>query len=176
MFSPVTLKSVMHRRRILAYGEDILVISTRAMILSRAGYDVIYTTHISELIPLLRGIFFDMLLVGDSMRTPENVRLVKRLREHFPALPIVMVQDEKEDRDPWSTAFVSSSPEQMLISIGVVLEGTQPQGCNQRRNSAAGKSNAYCGRTIGNSQTTAAKQYADQRRRFEHGFNGPKLS
>ena len=122
MFSRVPLKSVMHRRRILAYGEDILVISTRAMILSRAGYDVIYTTRISELIPLLRGIFFDMLLVGDSMRTPENVRLVKRLREHFPALPIVMVQDEKEDRDPWSTAFVSSSPEQMLISIGVVLE------------------------------------------------------
>jgi hypothetical protein len=32
-----------------------------------------------------------------------------------------MVQDEKEDRDPWSTAFVSSSPEQMLISINLVL-------------------------------------------------------
>ena len=122
MFSPVTPKSVMHCRRILAYGEDTLVISTRAMILSRAGYDVTHTTYVSELIPMLRGIFFDMLLVGDSMRTPENVRLVKRLREHFPELLIVMVQDEKEDRDPWSTAFVSSSPEQMLISIGIVLE------------------------------------------------------
>ena len=113
----------MHRRRILAYGEDTLVISTRAMILSRAGYDVTHTTRASELLPLLRGIFFDMLLVGDSLRTPENVRLVKRLREHFPKLAIMTVQDEKEDRDPWSTAFVSSSPEQMLIAIGVVLAG-----------------------------------------------------
>lgn len=112
----------MHRRRILAYGEDILVISTRAMILSRAGYEVTHTTRISELIPLLRGIVFDMLLVGDSLRTPENVTLVKRLREQFPELMIVMVQDEKEDRDPWSTAFVNSSPEQMLTSIGLVLE------------------------------------------------------
>jgi DNA-binding NtrC family response regulator len=112
----------MHRRRILAYGEDTLVISTRAMILSRAGYDVSHTTRASELVPLLRGIFFDMLLVGDSLRTPENVRLVKRLREHFPKLTIMTVQDEKEDRDPWSTAFVSSSPEQMLIAIPAVLE------------------------------------------------------
>jgi hypothetical protein len=47
---------------------------------------------------------------------------VKRLREHFPKLTILTVQDEKEDRDPWSTAFVSSSPEQMLMSIGAVLE------------------------------------------------------
>ena len=112
----------MHRRRILAYGEDTLVISTRAMILSRAGYEVTHTTRVSDLVPLLRGIFFDMLLVGDSLRTPENVRLVKRLREDFPKLTIMTVQDEKEDRDPWSTAFVSSSPEQMLMSIGAVLE------------------------------------------------------
>lgn len=115
-------KKSMHRRRILAYGEDTLVISTRAMILSRAGYDVTYTTHASELTPLLCGIFFNMLLVGDSLRTPENVKLVKHLREQFPELSIVMVQDEKEDRDPWSTAFVSSSPEQMLNSISLVLE------------------------------------------------------
>ena len=112
----------MHCRRILAYGEDTLVISTRAMILRRAGYDVTQTTHAPELIPLLRGIFFDMLLVGDSLRTPENVRLVKRLREYFPKLAIVMVQDEKEDRDAWSTAFVSSSPEQILTSIHTILE------------------------------------------------------
>jgi DNA-binding NtrC family response regulator len=112
----------MHRRRILAYGEDTLVISTRAMILSRAGYDVIQTTRASDLIPLLHGIFFDMLLVGDSLRTPQNVSLVKRLRENFPKLAIVMVQDEKEDRDLWSTAFVSSSPEQILTSIGTILE------------------------------------------------------
>lgn len=115
-------KKFMHRRRILAYGEDTLVISTRAMILHRAGYDVIQTTRSSDLIPLLRGIFFDMLLVGDSLRTLENVKLVKRLREHFPKLAIVMVQDEKEDHDAWSTAFVSSSPEQMLIGISAVLE------------------------------------------------------
>ena len=112
----------MHCRRILAYGEDTLVISTRAMILTRAGYKVTHTTRISELIPLLRGNVFDMLLVGDSLRTPENVTLVKRLREQFPELTIVMVQDEKDDRDPWSTAFVNSSPEQMLISIRLLLE------------------------------------------------------
>ena len=122
MFFASYPQTVMHRRRILAYGEDTLVISTRAMILSRAGYDVTHTTRASELVPLLRGIFFDMLLVGDSVRTPENVRLVKRLREHFPKLAIMTVQDEKEDRDPWSTAFVSSSPEQMLIAIPAVLE------------------------------------------------------
>ena len=112
----------MHGTRILAYGEDTLVISTRAMILSRAGYDVTHTTHSSELVPLLGGSVFDMLLVGDSLRTPENVSLVKRVREQFPELSIVMVQDEKEDRDPWSTAFVTSSPEQMLNSISLVLE------------------------------------------------------
>ena len=112
----------MQTRRILAYGEDTFVIATRAMILSRAGYDVTHTTSVLELIPLLHGISFDILLIGDSLRTQENVRLVKRLREHFPKLAIVMVQDEKEDRDPWSTAFVSSSPEQMLIAIRAVLE------------------------------------------------------
>jgi len=51
-----------------------------------------------------------MLLLGDSLRTYENVLLVERLREQFPKLIILMVQDEKEDRDRWSTAFVSSNP------------------------------------------------------------------
>jgi hypothetical protein len=109
-------------RRILAYGEDSFVISTRAMILERAGYEVVYTTRISDLAPLLQGIFFDMLLLGDSIRTHQNVRLAQRLREQFPKLLILMVQDEKEDRDPWSTAFVSSNPEQMLTTIRIVLD------------------------------------------------------
>ena len=112
----------MNPKRILAYGEDPLVISTRAMILQRAGYDVAHTTRLIDVVPLLQGIFFDMLLIGDSIRTPQNVRLAQRLREQFPALLIAMVQDEKEDRDPWSTAFVTSTPEQMLSSINLLLE------------------------------------------------------
>src|SRR5438270_11303934 len=111
----------MNPKRILAYGEDPLVISTRAMILQRAGYDVAHTTRLIDVVPLLQGIFFDMLLIGDSIRTPQNVRLAQRLREQFPALLIAMVQDEKEDRDPWSTAFLSSNPEQMLNSIAFLL-------------------------------------------------------
>ena len=111
----------MASKRILAYGEDSLVIATRAMILQRAGYDVSHTTRAGDLLPLLNGIFFDMLLIGDSLRTPQNVHLVQRIREQFPNLVIAMVQDEREERDPWSTAFVSSSPEQMLNSIGVLL-------------------------------------------------------
>ena len=109
-------------RRILAYGEDPFVISTRAMILQRAGYEVVHTTRSSDLVPLLHGIAFDMLLLGDSLRTYENVLLVERLREQFPKLIIMMVQDEKEDRDRWSTAFVSSNPEQMLSAIRTVFE------------------------------------------------------
>ena len=112
----------MTSKRILAYGEDALVISTRAMILQRAGYEVTHTTRASDLAPLLGGIFFDMLLIGDSMRTPQNVHLAQSLRQRFPTLIIAMVQDEKEERDPWSTAFVSSSPEQMLSSIHLLLE------------------------------------------------------
>ncbi|MFL6439581.1 MAG: hypothetical protein ACJ71Q_18560 [Terriglobales bacterium] len=112
----------MNSKRILAYGEDALVISTRAMILQRAGYDVAHTTRIIDVLPLLRGISFDLLLIGDSIRTPENVRLVQSVREQFPAILIAMVQDEKEDRDPWSTAFVSSNPEQMLTSVHLLLE------------------------------------------------------
>jgi CheY-like chemotaxis protein len=109
-------------KRILAYGEDAHVISTRAMILQRAGYDVAHTTCADELVPLLRGIPFDMLLIGDSLRTPQNVRLVQRLREHFPALTIVMIQDEKDERDPWSTAFVSSGPEQLVNAVHLFLK------------------------------------------------------
>jgi len=109
-------------KRILAYGEDSFVISTRAMILQRWGYEVVHTTRSSDLVPLLHGIAFDMLLLGDSLRTYENVLLVERLREQFPKLIIMMVQDEKEDRDRWSTAFVSSNPEQMLSAIRTVFE------------------------------------------------------
>jgi CheY-like chemotaxis protein len=112
----------MSMKRILAYGEDAHVISTRAMILQRSGYDVAHTTRADELVSLLRGIFFDMLLIGDSLRTPQNVRLVQRLREQFPTLTIVMVQDEQDERDPWSTAFVSSGPEQLVNAVRLVLK------------------------------------------------------
>src|SRR5947199_10696430 len=98
-------------KRILAYGEDAHVISTRAMILQRAGYDVAHTTRADELVPLLRGIFFDMLVIGDSLRTLQNVRLVQRLRAHFVTRAIVMVQAQEDERDAGSTAFVSSRPE-----------------------------------------------------------------
>src|SRR4051812_630022 len=112
----------MNSKRILAYGEDALVISTRAMILQRAGYDVAHTTCMVDVLPLLHGIFFDLLLIGDSIRMHQNVRLVQSVREQFPALLIAMVQDEKEDRDSWSTAFVSSNPEQMLTSLDLLFE------------------------------------------------------
>jgi hypothetical protein len=111
----------MDSRRILAYGEDSLVIATRAMILQRAGYEVVHTTRMVDLAPLLQGIVFDLILIGDSLRTPENVLLVQRLRAQFPTLLIAMVQDEKEDHDPWSTAFVSSNPEQMLHALRFLL-------------------------------------------------------
>ena len=117
-------------KRILAYGEDVHVISTRAMILQRAGYDVAHTTRTDELVPLLRGITFDMLLVGDSLRTLENVRLVQRLREQFPVLNIVMVQDEKDERDPWSSGFVSSGPEQLVNAVGLFLNERKPARSN----------------------------------------------
>lgn len=117
--------SNMSTKRILAYGEDAPVISTRAMILQRAGYDVVYTTRANELASLLRGISFDMLLMGDSLRTPQNVRLAQRLREQFPTLTIVMVQDEKDERDPWSTAFVSSGPEQIVNTVRLLLDGAR---------------------------------------------------
>lgn len=113
-------------KRILAYGEDVHVISTRAMILQRAGYDVAHTTRADELVPLLRGISFDMLLIGDSLRTLENVRLVQCLREQFPALNIVMIQDEKDERDSWSTGFVSSGPEQLVNAVGLLLNERKP--------------------------------------------------
>ena len=122
MFGVITLMSA---KQILAYGEDSLVISTRAMILQRAGYNVAHTTRATDLVPLLRGIFFDLLLIGDSFRTLENVRIVQRLREQFPTLPIAMVQDEKEERDPWSTAFVCSNPEQMLNSVRLLFESNR---------------------------------------------------
>ena len=118
----VSLLIHMLSKRILAYGEDSFVITTRAMILQRAGYEVVHTTRSSDLLPLLHGIAFDMLLIGDSLRTYENVLLAQRLREQFPKLIIMMVQDEKEDRDSWSTGFVSSNPEQMLGAIRTVFE------------------------------------------------------
>ena len=132
MFGVITLMSA---KQILAYGEDSLVISTRAMILQRAGYNVAQTTRAADLVPLVQGIFFDLLLIGDSFRTPEIVRIVQRLREQFPALPIAMIQDEKEERDPWSTAFVSSNPEQMLNSIRLLLESNRKP---VNRNTGAG--------------------------------------
>ena len=61
--------------------------------------------------------------MGDSLRTSENVRLVQGLRAQFPKLTIVMVQDEKDERDPWSTAFVSSGPEQIVNAARLFLEG-----------------------------------------------------
>jgi DNA-binding NtrC family response regulator len=122
MFDPIPFMATKH---ILAYGEDVLVISTRAMILRRAGYGVVYTTSAADLVPLLQSISFDLLLIGDSLRTSQNVRIVQQAREEFPTLMIATVQDEKEERDPWSTAFVTSTPEQMLSSIELLLEANR---------------------------------------------------
>lgn len=107
----------MNGKRILAYGEDSLVISTRAMILQRAGYEVVQTTNVADVFTLLTGISFDLLLMGDSVRNSSHVRVAREVRSHFPQLPIAMVQDEREERDPWSTIFVNSEPESLLKSI-----------------------------------------------------------
>lgn len=122
----------MNAKRILAYGEDSLVIFTRAMILQKVGYDVTHTTCAADLAPLLKSIFFDLVLIGDSLRTRGNVRLAQRLREQFPKLLIAMVQDENDEHDPWSSAFVSSTPEQMLSAIQLLLESNRkPVASNQ---------------------------------------------
>jgi PleD family two-component response regulator len=108
--------------RILAYGEDRLVISTRAMILQRAGYDVVQITNATHLLPILEGIVFDLIVVGDSVRHHRNVRVAQKLRERFPGLLILMVQDETDERDRWPSAFVSSTPELLLNAIESLLD------------------------------------------------------
>ena len=110
----------MNGKRILAYGEDSLVISTRAMILQRAGYEVVQTTNVADVFTLLTGISFDLLLIGDSVRISSHVRLAREVRSHFPQLPIAMVQDEREERGPWSTIFVNSEPESLLRSLATL--------------------------------------------------------
>lgn len=117
----------MAAKRILVYGEDRLVISTRAMILQRAGYDVVHTTNAADLLPILEGIVFDLVLVGDAVRHTKHVRLAQKLRECFPGLLIVMVQDDTDERDKWSSDFVSSTPELLVKSVADLLDrGKKP--------------------------------------------------
>jgi hypothetical protein len=131
----------MAAKRILVYGEDRLVISTRAMILQRAGYDVVQTTNPADLLSILQGIVFDIALIGDSIRHQKYVRLVQKLRERLPGLLILMVQDEMDERDAWSSDFVSSTPELLLKAIGNLLDGgKKPVASSETGKPSAGRS------------------------------------
>jgi CheY-like chemotaxis protein len=86
------------RRRILWIDGEIEELKTHILFLEHKGYDITSVTDNSEGFSLLEESVFDAVLLGHKMPDMDGMRLLSKIKERHPYLPVVMVShsDQKE--------------------------------------------------------------------------------
>jgi DNA-binding NtrC family response regulator len=93
---------------------------TRTALLRNAGYDVIPVESDDRAITSVNNERFDLVLIGRSS-TPSTFALDQRLRERYPALPVLKITHDGEKYSPYPTRVTDSEPCHVLAALREML-------------------------------------------------------
>lgn len=109
--------------RILSIGTDSDLLSTRNLVLRKAGYSVAGATDLSRAIDLLRRVWFDLVIVCHAIPKKQREQTVEKIKDVQPRTSVIALQATGETLDvPVDAMIESFNPEHLLESIADVLK------------------------------------------------------
>ena len=101
---------------ILSVGRDPLLLKTRRAALAAAGYAVESATSLTSAIEKILEGDFDLMLLCNSLREPERMRLVNICRRRAPSTPVLVISENGAASSASGTAVI---PPLQLIAEAV---------------------------------------------------------
>ncbi len=108
--------------RILSIGTDSDLLSTRNLVLRKAGYAVAGATDLPRAIELLRRAWFDIVILCHAIPKNQREEAIGKIRDVQPRASVIALQATSETPDaPVDAVIESFNPEHLLQSIADVL-------------------------------------------------------
>ena len=115
----------MQSSRILSIGIDSDLLSTRNLVLRKAGYSVAGATDLHRAMDLLRRVWFDMVILCHAIPKEKREQAVEAIKQVQPRANVIALRAGGEQLDAHVDGVVDSfNPEHLLESIAEIL--TQP--------------------------------------------------
>ena len=112
--------------RILSIGKDCDLLSTRNLVLRKAGYAVAGTTDLPRALQLLRRVWFDMVILCHAIPKDQREQAVWEIKRVQPRTNVVALRSGVETVEAQVDGLVDSfNPENLLECIAEILK--QPQ-------------------------------------------------
>lgn len=109
--------------RILAVGQDPMILSTRCSILQSAGYIVRSARSVAEAIDSIHNADFDLLLLCHSIPLSDRDRLIRFIRSTGSQIPIYGVESAAlEFQAGLANGVLASRPDDLIKQLHDVVE------------------------------------------------------
>jgi CheY-like chemotaxis protein len=107
-------------KSVLIVSNDEMLRTTRAAVLKTGGYSVATAASDNEAMALLETRTFDLVLIGRKTDSP-TIEIDERLRERFPKLLVLKIEDLEEAARGFADRETDSSPEHVLLALKQML-------------------------------------------------------
>jgi DNA-binding NtrC family response regulator len=112
----------MQPARILSIGVDSDLLSTRNLVLRRAGYHVASATNLQRATRLLQRVWFDMVILCHAIPKDQREEAVGKIKSVQPNASVIALQAGGEGLDtPVDATIESYNPETLLQSLADIL-------------------------------------------------------
>jgi DNA-binding response OmpR family regulator len=107
-------------KSVLIVSHDEMLRTTRAAVLKTGGYSVATAASDNEAMALLETRTFDLVLIGRKTDFP-TIEIDERLRERYPKLLVLKIEDLEETARGFADRETDSSPQHVLLALKQML-------------------------------------------------------
>ena len=113
--------------RILSISPSEVLLTTRQLILERAGYQVLSLAEIPAGYGFSKNDKFDVAIIGHNFRADEKRKIAKIINQQFPGVAILELCFHSPEI-PGADFIFNDSPDELLSAIREILAGRRVRG------------------------------------------------
>jgi DNA-binding response OmpR family regulator len=109
--------------KILVYGNDPMLVTTRRLILEKAGYHALATTEFSDAMLVLMNQEIDVLIVCQSLRDEERQGILETAHALKPDIKCVILRFSGHDVSGKDAEIIEGleGPNALLMAVGKII-------------------------------------------------------
>ena len=113
--------------RILSISPSEVLLTTRQLVLERAGYQVVSLGDLGQGYTFSKNDKFDLAIIGHNFRAEEKRKIAKIINQQFPGVAILELCFHSPEI-PGADFIFNDSPDELLSAIKEILAGRRVRG------------------------------------------------
>jgi DNA-binding NtrC family response regulator len=117
--------------RILSVGSDYILMSSRPLLLRRAGYNVEEAQSVAKAIILVAEDSIDLTLICHTISKQDQQLLVAAVREKRRLMPVLCIRSYAYEIAPYTCIAVDNEPVELLDAVRLATKSPMPDSTAQ---------------------------------------------